>query len=136
MGTQCADRERSERVSRTSPGEIDTYIGHRVRQLRVSLGLSRSWLSQSLGITPAQIQKYEGGGCRIGAGRLYILARSFGVPIESFFEEIDAQLEQRCDDAVHAEVRELTRAFLSIPDDRTRQSFAALVLSLAERRAD
>lgn len=83
------------------------------------------------------IQKYEKGDCRIGAGRLYILARSLNVPIQYFFEEVDdwpAKLEKRPSVTLDAEVREFTEAFLSIPDESTRRSFVDLVLSLADRR--
>lgn len=115
--------------------EIDVHVGQRMRRLRESLGLSQGRLGRQLGLTFSQVQKYEKGANRIGAGRLYILAGILDVPIQYFFEEIGARpdklVERRRGAASHAEIRELEEAFLSIPDDGTRRSLVALVRSLA-----
>jgi transcriptional regulator with XRE-family HTH domain len=115
--------------------DIDVHVGQRMRQLRESLGLSQGRLGRQLGLTFSQVQKYEKGANRIGAGRLYILAGLLDVPIQYFFEEIGARpdrlVERRPASASRAEVRELEEAFLSIPDDSTRRSLVALVRSLA-----
>lgn len=115
--------------------EIDVHVGQRMRELRESLGLSQGRLGRQLGLTFSQVQKYEKGANRIGAGRLYILAALLDVPIQYFFEEIGARpdklVERRRRAASPTEVRELEEAFLSIPDDSTRRSLVALVRSLA-----
>jgi transcriptional regulator with XRE-family HTH domain len=115
--------------------EIDTYVGHRMRQLRESLGLSQGRLGRQLGLTFSQVQKYEKGANRIGAGRLYILAGLLDVPIQYFFEGIGDKPERLAERRRLAlegsELRELEEAFLSIPDDTTRRSLIALVRSLA-----
>ena len=116
--------------------EIDSHVGQRMRQLRESLGLSQGRLGRQLGLTFSQVQKYEKGANRIGAGRLYILAGLLDVPIQYFFEEIGERpeklVENRRTAAPGSELRELEDAFLSIPDDSTRRSLIALVRSLAE----
>ena len=115
--------------------EIDVHVGQRMRRLRESLGLSQGRLGRQLGLTFSQVQKYEKGANRIGAGRLYILAGLLDVPIQYFFEDIGARpdrlVERRRETASLAEIRELEEAFLSIPDDGTRRSLVALVRSLA-----
>src|SRR3546814_12152734 len=45
-------------------------------------------LAEALGLTFQQVQKYERGANRIGAGRLYELSRALDVPVSYFFEEI------------------------------------------------
>ena len=120
-----------------SSTEIDLYVGQRMRQLRESLGLSQGRLGRHLGLTFSQVQKYEKGANRIGAGRLYILAGLLDVPIQYFFEDLGERPEKlaarRAPAASGTELRELEEAFLSIPDDSTRRSLVALVRSLAGR---
>jgi transcriptional regulator with XRE-family HTH domain len=48
--------------------------------------MSQGSLGRHLGITFGQIQKYEKGSNRIGAGRLYHVAAVLGVPVHYFFE--------------------------------------------------
>src|SRR5687767_11662651 len=71
-----------------TPTHNDVLIGAKVRLRRKELGLSQQKLAATLGITFQQIQKYEKGTNRIGAGRLMEIAASLGVPITYFFEGI------------------------------------------------
>ena len=72
-----------------SASEIDAYVGQRMRQRREALGISQGRLGRHLGLTFSQIQKYEKGSNRIGAGRLYQIAVFLGVPPGHFFEGIE-----------------------------------------------
>ena len=118
-----------------SSNEIDAHVGQRIRKLRESLGLSQGRLGRQLGLTFSQVQKYEKGANRIGAGRLQVIAGLLNVPIQYFFEEIAESSEniaqRRKPAAPDPELRELDEAFLSIPDGSTRRSVVALVRSLA-----
>jgi len=51
---------------------------------RMLVGMSQEKLGESLGLTFQQVQKYEKGANRIGASRLYQIARVLGVPVEFF----------------------------------------------------
>ena len=65
---------------------------------REALGISQGRLGRHLGLTFSQIQKYEKGTNRIGAGRLYQIATFLGVPPSHFFEGLyddDAAAERR-----------------------------------------
>ena len=134
-GAPCDfERERASTMQMNAT-DIDVYVGRRMRQLRESLGLSQGRLGRQLGLTFSQVQKYEKGANRIGAGRLYLLAALMDVPIQYFFEDMGAEPE-RLDDrrptrGRGTELRELEDAFLSIRDDVTRRSLVALVRSLA-----
>ena len=64
--------------------ELNTMIGSRLRELRVSHGLSRSEVAKPLGVTHQQLQKYETGSNRISLGRAYELSLFFGVSVEYF----------------------------------------------------
>jgi transcriptional regulator with XRE-family HTH domain len=53
------------------------------------IGMSQERLGDLLGLTFQQVQKYERGINRIGAGRLYEVAEILGVPISFFYEGMD-----------------------------------------------
>lgn len=58
------------------------------------LGLSQETLASLLGVTFQQIQKYESGANRVGASRLYDLARALGVSVDYFYDEMNEQVKQ------------------------------------------
>lgn len=68
---------------------VDAHVGRRIRLLRGLRKYSQERLAKALGITFQQIQKYERGTNRIGAGRLYEMAKILGVPVGFFFDELD-----------------------------------------------
>jgi transcriptional regulator with XRE-family HTH domain len=69
---------------------IDAYVGGRIRERRVSLGLSARELAKIIGLTTPAVLKYETGGNRILVRRLYEIAQALNSPIEYFFEGLDA----------------------------------------------
>lgn len=77
---------KGEREHRASP--IDAHVGARVRLRRTLLGMSQEKLGDALGLTFQQVQKYERGVNRIGASRLFDLARVLDVPIGFFFDDL------------------------------------------------
>ena len=50
---------------------VDVQVGHRVRLRRMLMNMSQEQLGECLGLTFQQVQKYEKGVNRIGAGRLF-----------------------------------------------------------------
>jgi len=73
-------------MSGRSPDPVDKHVGSRVRMRRLMLGLSQSKLADQLELTFQQVQKYEKGSNRIGAGRLHQLSHILDVPVSFFFE--------------------------------------------------
>ena len=69
------------------PNATDVHIGQRLRMLRIAKGMSQSDVANELGITFQQIQKYENGSNRIGAGRLQEIANLFGLSATFFFQD-------------------------------------------------
>ena len=67
------------------PDPVDVEVGHRIRIERLSRGLSQTALANQLGVTFQQVQKYEKGVNRVGAGRLTKIAEVLGVPVSTFF---------------------------------------------------
>jgi transcriptional regulator with XRE-family HTH domain len=64
----------------------DKHVGSRVRMRRMMLAMSQQKLADGLGLTFQQVQKYEKGTNRIGAGRLQQIAHILQVPVAFFFE--------------------------------------------------
>jgi transcriptional regulator with XRE-family HTH domain len=77
-----------------SPTDIDRFVGQRVRLARKMSKMSQQKLGEVSGVTYQQIQKYENGTDRIGAGRLFQLALATDQPIEFFFN-FDEDVELR-----------------------------------------
>jgi transcriptional regulator with XRE-family HTH domain len=65
--------------------DTDRMVGVRLRNLRLARGMSQKKLAAEIGVKSQQIQKYERGTNRIGAGRLYQIARALNVSVLAFF---------------------------------------------------
>ena len=72
-----------------SPHPVDVHVGARVKLRRTMLGMSQDKLGESLGLPFQQIQKYEKGVNRIGASRIFQIAKILDVPIQYLFDDFD-----------------------------------------------
>src|SRR5260221_14516174 len=68
-----------------APHPIDVYVGGRMRLRRTQLGLSQGTLASKIGVSFQAIQKYEAGGIRISASRLYDIGQALHVSPAFFF---------------------------------------------------
>lgn len=78
------DGKRIDRAEAIEP--IDTHIGARVRAGRELRGWSRRKLSEAIGVSAQQIQKWEDGTNRVYANRLWAVAMALNLQINWFFE--------------------------------------------------
>ena len=67
----------------------DMEVGRRVRSRRLECHVSQTELAGGIGVTFQQVQKYEKGTNRIGAGRLERISETLGVPISLFFDNMN-----------------------------------------------
>jgi transcriptional regulator with XRE-family HTH domain len=116
------------------PDLIDVEVGQRIRIQRLAAGLSQSELAERIGVTFQQVQKYEKGTNRVGAGRLTRIARVLNVPVGSFFdgrEEIDQVARQGLESPLAAMAQpyayRLLRAYATISDPDLRQTIVDFV---------
>lgn len=124
---------------------IDRHVGGRIRRRRIELGLSQSELGQALGVSFQQVQKYEQGANRLGAGALFETAMLLGVPVGFFYEGLAplvaaggfAEADQADYDAqpAQADGAQLERAFGRIDTASTRKMVVDLVELLAAGEA-
>ena len=79
-------------MSRKKPDSVDIAVGQQIKIARLNAGLSQTSLADEIGVTFQQVQKYEKGVNRVGAGRLTSIAKALGMSVSSFFDEqnIDA----------------------------------------------
>lgn len=117
----------------TKGTDVDRYVGSRIRERRVMLGLSQQQMAHLIGVTYQQAHKYERGINRISAGRLFEIARVLRVPVSYFFEglegngtEEDLSMRQRM-------CLELARNFTQIPNERHREALSQLARVLAAK---
>ena len=120
-------------MARKHPDPKDVEVGRRVRAFRLNKGMSQEKLGDELGITFQQVQKYEKGVNRIGAGRLQRIAEILGVPVSEFFATSASapsagNLYELVDTA--AALR-LLRAYARIPDPEVKQAVTTLVEKIA-----
>ena len=122
---------------------IDIQVGNRVRIRRMLIGMSQERLGDLLGLTFQQVQKYEKGVNRIGAGRLFEVSRILNVPVDFFYEGVNegATGSNESDGAPvmdfvsSGEGLQLSLAFMKIKDAKVRKRVLDLVKSLAEEEA-
>ena len=111
---------------------IDHGVGSRIAFLRAANGLSQSALASALGVSFQQVQKYETGKNRVGAGRLQAIAERLGVPVSSFFEPEPASATENGPSLLRVSgAVELLRAYNQIGDDQMRRDVLSLVKSAA-----
>ena len=117
--------------------DVDRLVGLRITALRKARGLSQTALGTAVGVTFQQVQKYEKGQNRVGAGRLREIARLLEVPVSAFFEEEDGAdgVNGKSPDvfgflSAHGAI-EMLRAYASIEDDDLRRDILALVRTAA-----
>ncbi len=115
-------RRKRRTVAEFGPHPVDVHVGSRVRLRRTLLGMSQTHLAEALGLTFQQVQKNETGFNRIGSSRLYHLSLIFGVPVESFFEEIEKEGSSSSPDDVmlKTETMKFVRAYYRIRDPKLR----------------
>ncbi len=136
------------------PNPVDIHVGARLRLRRTLAGMSQEELGKASGLTFQQIQKYERGINRMGASRLFQLARLLNISVSWFFDELpgtsgskplqpglsdsdqeplegvppnDSQIMQR------RETLELIRAYYRIADPKQRRAVYDFVKKMAAK---
>ncbi len=123
-------RRPSRVVSEDGPDPVDVRVGARVRERRVSHGMSQAPMGGHLRLTFQQIQKYEKGANRVSASKLWGLSNLFEVPIEWFFEGLGEAGKGQKDVMTRPEARQLARYYWACPAS-TRNHIRALFRAMA-----
>jgi transcriptional regulator with XRE-family HTH domain len=130
-------RKTMKSTNAKSPNQVDVEVGKRIRARRLSQGISQTALGRPLGVTFQQVQKYEKGVNRVGAGRLQQIAEILEVPIGFFYGGSDN--ESRSTESVMgfldtAHAVRLMRAYSRLPSRKVQHAVVDLVERMAERK--
>jgi transcriptional regulator with XRE-family HTH domain len=114
-------------------------VGRRIRARRIERGMTQEKLGNTLGVTFQQVQKYEKGDNRIGAGRLQQIAEALEVPISFFFDEPPTTSTTSPTDLFAfldtAAALRLLQAYSKIEDSSVQHAITNLVETIAGTRA-
>jgi transcriptional regulator with XRE-family HTH domain len=118
----------------------DAEVGRRVRSRRLECSLSQTDLAEGIGVTFQQVQKYEKGVNRIGAGRLQRISEKLDVPITFFFGATPHAAERgaKNDQESVFELMQtagsvrMVKAFHKIKSPRMRQTLVSMAEEMAE----
>jgi transcriptional regulator with XRE-family HTH domain len=123
---------------RKGPNPVDVEVGRRIRLQRMNAGMSQTELGDKVGVTFQQIQKYEKGKNRVGAGRLTQIAATLHVPIGVFFdgatEASQSASESPAELLTRPHALRLLQAYSAIESDKVRLSILNLVEALSDHR--
>jgi transcriptional regulator with XRE-family HTH domain len=110
----------------STPDPVDVHVGKLIRARRRALRISQDELAAKIGLTFQQVQKYERGANRVSASKLFAIAQELGVPVASFFADLE---ESGADPSVLSEFgdfltlhrsAELVKAFRQLSADQRR----------------
>ena len=116
---------------------LDVEVGRRVRALRLEKGMSQQKLGHQLALTFQQIQKYENGANRIGAGRLQRIAQILGVSVSAFYPDsmpVDEAPRDAAELIDAVSTLRLLRAYSRIRSPSVQRALTALVEEIAAKR--
>ena len=128
--TAAAAQQATTGRRRSRAQDADRYVGARMRERRVMLGLTQQQMAELIGVTYQQAHKYEKGVNRIPAGRLCRIAQALGVEVGYFFDGMDNERafkptpQQRL-------LLELARSFVSLPSRKHQEAICSLARALA-----
>lgn len=126
-----AEPTRPEHVRAPMPS--DAALGRKLRELRRQRGLTQKELAGSVGITGAQLHRYEVGATRVAASRLIAMAEALGVRPDVLLDAAAPDIPQVAAGETSAEddLVELINLFSAIADPRGRQAILAVARMMA-----
>ena len=110
--------------------DTDRYVGARMRERRIMLGLTQQQMAELIGVTYQQAHKYEKGINRIAAGRLFTIAQALGVEVSYFFASLDDETAFK---PTHSQrmLLELARNFIAMPSRKHQEADCNLARAFA-----
>jgi transcriptional regulator with XRE-family HTH domain len=109
---------------------IDDFIGARIRERRLTLGLTQRQLGEMIDVARDVISKFEQGDTRLSAGRLYEIARALDAPTTYFYDGFDGDKAPQPD---RRRVLKLMHLLGEIQDEKDLATLSQLTRALAGR---
>jgi transcriptional regulator with XRE-family HTH domain len=125
-----------------SPQVLDVQVGKNIKIARRQRGWSQIELARSIDVSSQQIQKYEAGANRIGAGRLTQIAEALQVPLHALIGSAKRVAEQPAGQTAtntlvaRPDALRLLTAFHKIEARRVRHAALKLVEAVGRMRSE
>src|SRR5438874_12672648 len=125
-----------------APDARDVDVGRRIRSQRLVCRMSQTELANNLGVTFQQVQKYEKGVNRVGAGRLTKIAEVLGIEVGTFFSGKEMLKSEPSKEGEASPLKLLTvsgafrllRAYGDIEDSNLRRAIVDLVEQISRQK--
>lgn len=117
-------------VLRKKATTVDVFVGARIRECRIALGLTQHQLGEMIGSTNQQVHKYEKGIDRLSAGKLYEIAQALDMPVTYFYEGFGEDTSHPFE---FGRMREIAHNFKAFRNEKHQEAFGQVVRTLAGR---
>jgi transcriptional regulator with XRE-family HTH domain len=95
--------------------------------LRQQAGWSQERLSELIGVSPQQFQKYESGKNMMNTEKLQMVANALSIPIQALFSEADDRLP------VGVSEQLLLDSYRAIPNQRLQENILEIVVNVSSK---
>ena len=95
--------------------------------LRLQAGWSQERLSELIGVSPQQFQKYESGKNMMNTEKLQMVANALSIPIQALFSEADDSLP------VGVSEQQLLESYRAIPSKRLQENILEIVVNVSSK---
>lgn len=116
-----------------APMPSDSALGRKVRELRRSRGMTQKELASAVGVTGAQLHRYETGATRVAASRMIAIAEALGVRPDVLLGSAapEAQAPPPAEASTGDDLLELIQLFSAIGDPKNRNAVLAIARMMA-----
>jgi transcriptional regulator with XRE-family HTH domain len=119
-----------------SPTKSDSAIGRKIRELRRARVITQKDLAGMVGVTGAQLHRYEMGTTRVAASRLIAIAQSLGVHADALMGSATLTEPMPTRPALadgDDDIIELIHVFSTISEQKNRSAIIAVARMLAAK---
>lgn len=113
---------------------LEERISAQLRLYRRSAGLTQNELAKRIGAHVQQIYRYETGAGRIPAAQLWLLSQALDMPIDQFFTEADAPVNEE-EQAVFDDIRTAATLLRSLAAEQRNAVIELLRAMASESQA-
>lgn len=116
-----------------SPMPSDSALGRKVRELRRSRGMTQKELAGAVGVTGAQLHRYETGATRVAASRMIAIAEALGVRPDVLLGSASPEVVPALpsETSTGNDLLELIQLFSAIGDPKNRNAVLAIARMMA-----
>jgi len=111
---------------------VDIEIGRRLRQARLSKGLTLKQAAQKINISYQQWQKYENGSNRVSLSKLWVIVNTLDIPITYFFDELDDDTPVIEENDLPDKVMRIAQMLNKLPDGEVKDEIFDLVKAITK----